>query len=60
MDLKRQLMIFIETEVVPAFVSLGGNDYTRQFLIDLVKYLAMKQNNHSLLFLTQTLVDPGD
>ena len=60
MDLKRQLMIFIETEVVPALVSLGSQETYRDFIVDTFKFLTENLEHHSMQFLAKTMVDPGD
>jgi hypothetical protein len=41
MDLKRQLMIFIETEVIPAFVTLGSSETHRDFVVQVFKFLSV-------------------
>ena len=40
MDLKRQLMIFIETEVIPAFVTMGSLETHRNFIVQVFKFLS--------------------
>jgi hypothetical protein len=60
MDLKRQLMIFIETEVIPALVNLGSSEDHRDFIVDVFKFLAVSKEQHSMKFLAKTMVDPGD
>jgi hypothetical protein len=40
MELKRQLMIFIETEVVPALVNLGSQNDDRYFIVQVFKHLS--------------------
>ncbi len=60
MELKRQLMIFIETEVVPALVNLGSLNENRDFIIEVFKYLSNQNDHHSMQLLARTMVDPGD
>lgn len=40
MELRRQLMIFVETEVTPAIINLAGLSEHRQFIVEVFEYLS--------------------
>jgi|LauGreDrversion4_2_1035121.scaffolds.fasta_scaffold473601_1 Icc-related predicted phosphoesterase len=59
MELKRQLMIFVETEVLPAIVNLGSSEH-RHFIVEVFEYLCNNGHLHTMDLLAKTMVNPGD
>lgn len=59
MELRRQLMIFVETEVLPSIVNLARSD-DRHFVVEVFEYLCAKGHLHTMDLLAKTMVDPGE
>jgi len=60
MELRRQLMIFVETEVVVALVSVAQNDQDKQLIIRVLSDLCAQGNLHTFELLVKTMDDPGE
>ena len=50
MELRRQLMLFVETEVVPALVNIATSEH-KGFVVKMFGYLASKEKLHTLEYL---------
>ena len=60
MDLRKQLVLFVETEVVPALVNIATSQEHKGFVIKMFEYLTKSAKLHTLEYLAQMVVDPGE
>lgn len=58
MELRRQLLIFVETEVVPAIIGLASTH--TDFVIDVFGYLKQTKQLHTFELLARLMADQSD
>jgi hypothetical protein len=59
-ELRRQLLIFVETEVLPAIIFSATSEEHRQFVVQVFEYLSLNGQLHTFEFLAKTMTDPGE
>jgi len=57
--MRRQLMIFVETEVLPGIVTLAQTEH-KHFVVQVFEYLCNKGHLHTMKLHAKSMVDPGE